>query len=577
MNDSELFNLYKTNEVSGRVASFSDGADNAPLKHLVVGIGPVQAGSGNPSPTNIRPISGRTGVNAYKTGKNIWYEDIADWKLGYVIPAGGEEEENSAYKYSQTYFPVEPSTQYAMQVVKTSSVSAAFTLIYYDEIKSFLNRNVMFGTGVSAGLLTGTFTTPPNCSYIRLNAPKTAASNIQIEKGNVCTDYEDVGTTFSVDWTSEAGTVYGGTIDIVTGLLTVTKGMVDMGGLSWTKYDSDIAPTGYAFYTTGITDGIRADTARLCSDYWYSDVVGFAETYAAYGINDMLCWSNSSSQRVYLANSNYSDADSLKTSLDGVQLVYTLETPVEYQLTPVQVLTLLGINNVWSDTDYVDVTYPVEPNRSEIDKLFVDGINLEEKGWFLKWRKLSAPKPRMDYVSVYGRDGDIDLTETDGQVFYENRELFMDMKYIGDEWEKDYSELLGLVHGQKLHVQFSNDPAWYWPARIVVSLYDKKPRSLAMSGVAFPYKFYGIKSTAAATVNGATESNAETVDLEGSRMPVSPKVTIVGTVTLKWGSTTKELSAGTYYVSGLKVKKDGLSVKVWGTGTATFEYRRGEL
>ena len=40
---------------SGAVATFSDGED-LPLENLVVDIEPVQSGTGDPSPTNIRPI-----------------------------------------------------------------------------------------------------------------------------------------------------------------------------------------------------------------------------------------------------------------------------------------------------------------------------------------------------------------------------------------------------------------------------------------------------------------------------------------------------------------------------------------
>lgn len=53
---------------SGAVASFSDGADNAPVKSLIVGIEPVQEGSGDPSPDNVRPISGWTGANISHSG-----------------------------------------------------------------------------------------------------------------------------------------------------------------------------------------------------------------------------------------------------------------------------------------------------------------------------------------------------------------------------------------------------------------------------------------------------------------------------------------------------------------------------
>lgn len=46
------------------------------LTGLIVGIEPVQSGSGDPSPENVRPITGWTGANVYRTGKNLF--DIDD-------------------------------------------------------------------------------------------------------------------------------------------------------------------------------------------------------------------------------------------------------------------------------------------------------------------------------------------------------------------------------------------------------------------------------------------------------------------------------------------------------------------
>ena len=57
--------------VSGSIANFSDGADDLPMSELIVSISPVQSGSGDPAPDNIRPISGWTGCNVTRTGKNL--------------------------------------------------------------------------------------------------------------------------------------------------------------------------------------------------------------------------------------------------------------------------------------------------------------------------------------------------------------------------------------------------------------------------------------------------------------------------------------------------------------------------
>ena len=47
----------------GSIASFDDGADNIPVKDLVAEIVPLQSGSGDPSPDNVRPITGWTECN----------------------------------------------------------------------------------------------------------------------------------------------------------------------------------------------------------------------------------------------------------------------------------------------------------------------------------------------------------------------------------------------------------------------------------------------------------------------------------------------------------------------------------
>ena len=50
-------------------------------------------------------------------------------------------------------------------------------------------------------------------------------------------------------------------------------------------------------------------------------------------------------------------AEEFNAEMSGVTLVYTLATPIIYQLTPTEVQTLLGANNIWADTGDTEVTY----------------------------------------------------------------------------------------------------------------------------------------------------------------------------------------------------------------------------
>jgi hypothetical protein len=58
---------------------------------------------------------------------------------------------------------------------------------------------------------------------------------------------------------------------------------------------------------------------------------------------------NTNAKDVVVRDDRYSDATQFKAAMNGVQLVYELATPLTYQLTPTQVKSLLGSNNVWAD------------------------------------------------------------------------------------------------------------------------------------------------------------------------------------------------------------------------------------
>jgi hypothetical protein len=69
---------------------------------------------------------------------------------------------------------------------------------------------------------------------------------------------------------------------------------------------------------------------------------------------------------IIVCDMTYSDAVDFKSAMSGVQCVYPLATPITYQLTPTEVRTLLGVNNLWADTGDVAVTYKADT------KLYID-------------------------------------------------------------------------------------------------------------------------------------------------------------------------------------------------------------
>ena len=114
---------------SGPVASFPDGSDGLYMPSLVAEIVPVQAGTGDPSPSNVRAISGRGGITVYKTGINLWNEE---WELGiYDISTGNKVANNSNIR-NIDLIPVSPNTNYTW----FNASSNVIRFVYYD-----VNRN----------------------------------------------------------------------------------------------------------------------------------------------------------------------------------------------------------------------------------------------------------------------------------------------------------------------------------------------------------------------------------------------------------------------------------------------------
>lgn len=170
------------------------------------------------------------------------------------------------------------------------------------------------------------------------------------------------GTVYPISWQTDAGTVYGGTVDFKTGLLTVTWAAIDLGTRSWTAH-STIA---HCFYIS-ITN--RAHGNRyygICENYAWG---GYASTTG--DVADML--SNyqfgyrNNAKPVIFRDDRYTSAADFKTAVNGVYLCYELETPETHQLTPTQVEALLGANYISADTGDISLTYLTQPYQAIVD------------------------------------------------------------------------------------------------------------------------------------------------------------------------------------------------------------------
>lgn len=279
---------------SGTIASFEDGADGMPLKSLTVNIEPVQA-AGTPTPETPLPISGRTSCNILQYADSILA--ASQFRQGRLASGGTFSSNTTNRCATRVFIPVLPNTQYT---IATNAGIQCIAVHYYTGAAddTWLYRDAIAGQ-------VSTITTPANCNFVRLMVAKNNTSD-NIIPAEITIAIMTATAAIAVSLPAEAGTVYGGTMDVTSGVLTITDANI-------ASYNGESLPGA-----------------------WISD------------------------RDVYSAGA---------TPSIGAQVVYRLADPSIYQLTPQEVTTLLGTNNIWADCGSVSVDYPADT------KLYIQKIN----------------------------------------------------------------------------------------------------------------------------------------------------------------------------------------------------------
>ena len=390
-----LDHMYKTvksmahggfiyNAVSGTTANFDDGADGMLIKSLIMNINSTQDLHGYDTPwpagceTNKTPLPSLQG---YWAGADGTFVSNSKWVATEKIVA----------KTSTTY------------VLASSSTSRSIAIAQYEIDGSYISSLTTTHTN------TYTFTTSEDCALIAIsiaggasgavNITPSAITDLRLTIGssdvpyksyeNICEIVGHTGATIShsgadtsnpktisVNWQSEAGTVYGGSIDAVSGEMLITLMGKHFSDLTWTKN----ANLTYGFNGAGFT-GRRK---RILS---YNNPDCLCDTYPFYNASDPNGLSNDIPYGIGLSNSNnaiytyvvdsrYSTVEEFTASFTTHDpfFVCPLEESLRVQLTPQEIECLLGVNNIWADISDVTVTYPVD-TKTYIDKKIQEAIS----------------------------------------------------------------------------------------------------------------------------------------------------------------------------------------------------------
>lgn len=345
-----LLNTPHIETASGSVANFKTDMI-APLKGCKINFLPKQSGSGDPSPTNVRPISGWDGMEVVRCGKNLFDASAVIRRDGYRLDDNGTEVSTDVSGYTEGLTRVSPNAVYTFRG-NISSASYAGRLYFYDRNKNFISRSESIYYDVSHY----TFNTPGNCFYIALQYVVSVVdfSTIQIEKGQLTVYEPYTASTFSITWTQQ-GTVYGGYVDLVSGELWKTYEIVDLGTKNWTEDSQTDAP---GLFRCGGSNflSIKYLGENYCSNY--KPVQERAWRSVDYGEISVTNSEGAPIVRVRDERFVGKTESEVKTMLSGVKYAYEKRQAVLVDvLTPTQIKTLKGINNVYSDADSTEVKF----------------------------------------------------------------------------------------------------------------------------------------------------------------------------------------------------------------------------
>lgn len=368
--DVNLMGLLPIRTASGTIAHFEDGADDVPMKSITANITPIQSGTGTPSPSNPRPISGTDELTLNHKGKNLFDAEkiVEDSNNQYVYIQDGyllfNTRDNKNFTFDNLNFPC--------------PVSFSGTVKSFSAYENLIRVRGVFSDGTTQDLdvgmlqpnseisFSGTFGTSGKTLTRMCNiytSDKQAGfdlSTTQLELGSTATTYEPyTSSTYTVNL---GQTIYGGTADVVGGVGESTHGFLTLNGSEdWVNVGGSY-PQAFQL-DTGITNAFQGNIA----------------TQKANNISNLYPWSTTEvenyairwqvgyqSGRLFVYDNNYSsNLAGFKQHLsdNNLQIAYLLVTPTPLTFTGQPINSYLGTNNLYTDSgEVLDVEYRADMN-----------------------------------------------------------------------------------------------------------------------------------------------------------------------------------------------------------------------
>lgn len=308
---------------------------------------PVQEGSGDPSPENIRPIKGRDSVRVTRCGENLF--DVAQ-----CIAATPD----SAYGLTVTVDDTGLIRVFGTPNVNKDAPWAMFRILFTDQV--ILTKEYKAKWFVVKGVVDNLTIIQKDKSIV-LQTPLSPNTPVDIQfRLMYYVGAEPITYTPYTGSTTDIAlpeTVYGGTLDLESGVVTVDRGITIADGTT-NKFKSGTT-WGLAWRTSPGIIKVYWDNTRIISSHFKGNLFSSNNTYEFIftspekmtGLFDTVDDLNA-----YLVEQNAAGTP--------VTFVYRLATPYTIQITPQQIAALSGVNTLYTDADGVVVTGAEDPKHT---------------------------------------------------------------------------------------------------------------------------------------------------------------------------------------------------------------------
>lgn len=187
-------------------------------------------------------------------------------------------------------------------------------------------------------------------------------------------------------------------------------------------------------------------------------------------------------------------------------------------------------------------------------------------GVILTEQNIGIPLPKIYTVDIEGMDGNLDLSESFGEVKYNNRTLkftFESIEKITD-WQARMKDISSFLHGQKMKISIWSDPDFYYIGRCSIDEYNSSGRlgKIVISCDCEPFKYKQNITTFSLVVGDNIVNN--------SRMTVFADLVNESEITIN----TKTYSAGTHLRA---IKLICGANKLISSVDATLTFQEGEI